>query len=115
MKTDSPNGSKIRPVGNRVLLKRLPVPEKTQSGLFILGREYPLLGEVLAIGSGKLGEEGRVRMGEFIDGTIQIGDLIYFHKEAIRQGRGELGHLTSDFDNYVIVDAEHCLVRVRDD
>lgn len=105
----------IKPLGNRVLLKRLPVPEKTQSGLFILGREYPLLGEVLAIGSGKLGKSGRVLMPELSDGSVAVGDLVYFHKEAIRQGRGELGHLTSEFDDYVIVDAEHCLVRVRDE
>lgn len=105
----------IRPIGNRVLLKRLPVPETTQSGLYILGREYPLLGKVMSVGSGKLGKQGRILMGEFTDGTVSVGDLIYFHKEAIRQGRGELGHLTSEFDDYVIVDAEHCLVRVRDD
>jgi len=100
----------VRPIGNRVLVKRLPVPETTQSGLFILGREYPLLGKVLAIGTGKLGKAGRVLLPEFSDGTVEIGDLIYFHKESIRQGRGELG-----YEDLVIVDAEHCLVRVRDD
>lgn len=100
----------IRPIGNRLLLKRLPVPEKTQSGLFMLGREYPLMGEVLAIGTGKLGKEARILAGEFVDGTVKVGDLVYFHKEAIRQGRGELG-----YEDMVIVDAEHCLVRVRDD
>lgn len=100
----------IKPIGNRVLLKRLPVPETTQSGLFILGREYPLLGEVLAIGSGKLGKFGRILMTELSDGTITVGDLVYFHWEAIRQGRGDLG-----YDDMVIVDAEHCLVRVRDE
>jgi chaperonin GroES len=100
----------IRPIGNRVLVKRLPVPEKTQSGLFILGREYPLLGQVLAIGTGKLSKAGRVLMPELTDGTIAIGDLIYFHKESIRQGRGELG-----YEDLIIVDAEHCLVRVRDE
>ena len=100
----------IKPLGNRVLLKRLPVPELTEGGLFMLGREYPLLGKVLAIGSGKLGKEARILAGEFLDGTVRVGDLIYFHKEAIRQGRGELG-----YEDYVIVDAEHCLVRVRDE
>ena len=105
------NGSPtIRPIGNRVLLKRLPVPEKTLSGLYILGREYPLLGKVLAIGTGKLKKYGRELLAEFTDGTVEVGDLVYFHKEAIRQGRGELG-----YEDYVIVDAEHCLVRVRDD
>ena len=93
-----------------MLLKRLPVPETTQSGLFILGREYPLLGKVLAIGTGKLGKEGRILAGEFLDGSVVVGDLIYFHWEAIRQGRGDLG-----YDDMVIVDAEHCLVRVRDE
>lgn len=104
----------IKPIGNRLLLKRLPVPETTQSGLFILGREYPLLGKVLAIGTGKLAKYGRNLLEEFTDGTVQIGDLVYFHKEAIRQGRGELGHL-NEYEDMVIVDAEHCLVRVRDE
>lgn len=100
----------IRPVGNRLLLRRLPVPETTQSGLFILGREYPLLGEVLAIGTGKLTKAGRVLLPDFANGNVVIGDLIYFHKESIRQGRGELG-----YEDLVIVDADHCLVRVRDE
>lgn len=105
----------IKPIGNRILLKRLPVPETTQSGLYILGREYPLLGKVLAIGTGKLGKEGRILAGEFLDGSVKIGDLIYFHWEAIRQGRGDLGNLDREYTDMVIVDAEHCLVRVRDD
>lgn len=100
----------IRPMGNRILLKRLPVPEKTESGLFILGREYPLLGEVMAIGTGKLARYGRALMPELTDGSLVVGDLVYFHKESIRQGRGDLG-----YDDLVIVDAEHCLVRVRDE
>lgn len=105
----------IKPIGNRILVKRLPIPETTQSGLYILGREYPLMGTVLAIGTGKLGKSGRILMDELTDGTVAVGDLIYFHKESIRQGRGELGHITNEWDDYVIVDAEHCLVRVRDE
>ena len=104
----------IRPIGNRLLLKRLPLPDKSEGGLYLLGREYPLMGEVLAIGNGSLPNNprkgtGRIKMVEMSDGTILVGDIIYFHKEAIRQGRGELG-----YDDLVIVDAEHCLARVRD-
>lgn len=54
-------------------------------------------------------------MTELSDGTIAVGDLVYFHWEAIRQGRGDLGSLDREYDDMVIVDAEHCLVRVRDE
>jgi hypothetical protein len=45
----------IRPLGNRVLVKRLPLPDTLQSGLYLLGREYPTIGEVLAVGRGWVG------------------------------------------------------------
>jgi co-chaperonin GroES (HSP10) len=59
----------IQPLGNRVLIKRLPLPERTEAGIYFGGaylpnaakddesyrvydpREYPVVGEVLAIGS----------------------------------------------------------------
>lgn len=44
--------SNLRPLGNRVLVKRLPLPEVRESGLFVIGRDYPTMGLVLAIGNG---------------------------------------------------------------
>lgn len=105
----------IRIIGNRLLVKRLPVPEKTEGGLYMLGREYPLLGRVIAMGTGRLpmGKHARARyrMVEIDEGLIQIGDLIYFHKEAIRQDRAGVG----DDPDLVIIDAEHCLARGREE
>jgi hypothetical protein len=42
----------FQPLGPRVLVKRLPLPPKTESGLFLLGRDYPTVGKVLAVGNG---------------------------------------------------------------
>lgn len=43
----------LRPYGNRVLVKRLPLPDTVESGLYLLGRDYPTMGTILAIGEGQ--------------------------------------------------------------
>ncbi len=63
----------IRPLGARVLIKRLPVPETTESGLYILGREYPACGEVLALGTGIRKKSQRLPIPD-----IEIGDKVTF-------------------------------------
>jgi chaperonin GroES len=47
---------KIRPLGNRVLLKPIEAEEKTKSGLYIpdSAKEKPLTAEVVAVGDGEL-------------------------------------------------------------
>jgi len=47
---------KIKPLGNRVLLKPIKVEQKTKSGIYIpeSAKEKPKQAEVLAIGDGKL-------------------------------------------------------------
>lgn len=98
----------FRPLGSRILVKRLPLPDITEGGLYLLGREFPTLGRVIAIGKGRRSRKGKiVGLPELVDGTIVVGDTIWFHREAIRQER-DLGN------DYVLVDGEHCLGRLRD-
>jgi hypothetical protein len=42
----------FKPLGARVLVRREPLPEQTRSGLYLLGRDYPTIGRVVAVGTG---------------------------------------------------------------
>ena len=54
---------KIRPLHDRVVIKRVEAEEKTASGIVLPGNaaEKPDMGEVVAVGNGKILENGNVR------------------------------------------------------
>ncbi len=53
----------IRPLHDRVVVKRLEAEEKTASGIVLPGAaaEKPDMGEVIAVGAGKIGKDGARR------------------------------------------------------
>lgn len=53
---------KIRPLQDRVIVKRLEEEEKTKGGIIIpdTAKEKPQEGKVIAVGKGKVTEEGKV-------------------------------------------------------
>jgi chaperonin GroES len=53
----------IRPLHDRIVAKRLQEEEKTAGGLFIpdTAKEKPLEAEIIAVGNGKILEDGKVR------------------------------------------------------
>ena len=67
----------IRPLHDRVAIKRLEAEEKTASGIVLPGSaaEKPDIGEVLAVGKGKILENGQCRALE-----LKIGDKVIFGK-----------------------------------
>jgi chaperonin GroES len=67
----------IRPLHDRILAKRLAEMEKTAGGLFIpdTAKEKPLEAEVIAVGHGKVLEDGSVRALE-----VKAGDKILIGK-----------------------------------
>ena len=68
---------KIRPLNDRILVKRLEGEEKTAGGIIIpdSAKEKPAEGEVVAVGPGKLNEAGaRVAM------DVAVGDRVLFPK-----------------------------------
>ena len=70
---------KIRPLHDRVIVKRLEDERKTASGIVIpdTAAEKPDQGEILAIGTGKILDDGKVRpMG------VKVGDRVLFGKYA---------------------------------
>ena len=68
---------KIRPLHDRVIVKRLEEERKTASGIVIpdTAAEKPDQGEVLAIGTGKVMDDGKVRALE-----VKVGDRVLFGK-----------------------------------
>lgn len=67
----------IKPLQDRVILKRVDEEEKTASGLYIpdSAKEKPQQGEILAVGPGKILEGGTK-----LDMTVKEGDLVLFGK-----------------------------------
>ena len=68
---------KIRPLHDRILVKRLEGEEKTVGGIIIPdnAKEKPMEGKVVAVGNGKVLENGSVRKLE-----VKAGDRILFSK-----------------------------------
>ena len=68
---------KIRPLQDRVLVKRIEGEEKTKGGIIIpdTAKEKPIEGKVVAVGAGKVGEDGKQRPVD-----VKAGDKILFGK-----------------------------------
>jgi chaperonin GroES len=68
---------KIRPLHDRVIVKRLEEERKTASGIVIpdTAAEKPDTGEVIAVGTGRVLEDGKVRPLD-----VKAGDKILFGK-----------------------------------
>jgi chaperonin GroES len=68
---------KVRPLYDRVLIRRVAEEEKTKGGIIIpdTAKEKPSEGEVVAVGSGKLNDKGQLRPLE-----VKKGDRILFGK-----------------------------------
>jgi chaperonin GroES len=69
--------AKIRPLQDRVIVKRVKEEEKTKGGIIIpdSAKEKPVEGEVLAVGNGKVQDDGKVRALD-----VKPGDRILFGK-----------------------------------
>lgn len=68
---------KIRPLQDRILVSRIEGEEKTAGGIIIPdnAKEKPMEGKVVAIGNGKVLDDGKLRKPE-----VNIGDRILFSK-----------------------------------
>jgi chaperonin GroES len=69
---------KIKPLGDRLIVRRLDAEEKTKSGIIIpeSAKEKPLQAEVLAVGPGRWNEDGDARIAM----EIKVGDIVMFKK-----------------------------------
>ena len=68
---------KIRPLQDRVIVKRIAEEEKTKGGIIIpdTAKEKPQQGKIIAVGKGKVNDEGKVNPMD-----VKVGDKILFAK-----------------------------------
>jgi chaperonin GroES len=69
----------VRPLHDRVLVKRFNEEEKSKGGIIIpdTAKEKPVQGEIIAVGQGRIGEDGKVRPLD-----VKKGDRVLFGKYA---------------------------------
>ncbi|GIX31153.1 MAG: 10 kDa chaperonin [Porticoccaceae bacterium] len=95
---------KIRPLYDRVVVRRKEEEEKTPGGIVLPGsaKEKPNQGEVVAVGEGKLLDNGQLRPL-----AVKVGDKVIFGRYAdsntIKDGDEEL-IIMSESDIYGIVE-----------
>ena len=70
---------KVRPLHDRIIVKRLEEEEKTKGGIIIpdTAKEKPIEGKVIAVGDGKIKENGKK-----IPLDVKKGDRVLFVKYA---------------------------------
>jgi chaperonin GroES len=68
---------KFKPLKDRVLVSYSDEPEKSAGGIIIpeTAKEKPQKGEVIAVGSGKITDDGKVQAME-----VKVGDVVLFEK-----------------------------------
>ena len=68
---------RLRPLGDRVLVKAIEKKDEIRSGLIIpdTAKEKPMEGEIIAAGKGKVGEDGKL-----IPMDVKAGDKILYGK-----------------------------------
>jgi len=70
---------KIRPLQDRIIVKRIEGDEVTSGGIIIpdSAKEKPQEGKIIAVGKGKVGEDGKVQPLD-----VKKGDKVLFSKYA---------------------------------
>jgi chaperonin GroES len=71
--------NKLRPLYDRVIVKRIDSEEKTKGGIYIpeSAKEKPLEGEIIAVGQGRVLDSGEIRPLQ-----VKAGDRVLFAKYA---------------------------------
>lgn len=82
----------IKPLADRVIIKAIPMEEKTKSGIIMpdTAKEKPQEGEVVAVGPGKM------EKGERISLDVKVGDRVIYSKYAGTE-------IKSDGEEYLIL------------
>ena len=67
----------MKPLADRVIVKPAPAEEKTKGGLIVpdTAKEKPVIGEVIAVGPGKVTDDGKKFAPE-----VKVGDKILYGK-----------------------------------
>jgi len=94
----------IQPLGDRVLLKVLEAESKTKGGIVLpdSAKEKPQEGQVVAVGKGKVSEDGTVKSLE-----VKAGEKVLFAKYSGTEVT------TKEGEEYLIVKEEEILAIVK--
>lgn len=94
---------KIQPLQDRVVVEVLEAKEKTKSGIVLpdTAKEKPQEAKVIAVGKGKVSDEGKV-----ISPEVKVGDVILFGKYTGTE-------ITMDDKEYLILKEEDILAIVK--
>ena len=95
--------TKIQPLADRVVVKALDEGEQMRGGLYIpdTAKEKPSQGEVVAVGPGKLSDEGTR-----IDMDVKVGDKVLYGKYSGTD-------VTLDGDEYLILRESDILAVIK--
>ena len=95
---------KIKPLGDRVLLKPLEAKEKTKGGIVLpdTAKEKPQEGKVIAVGRGKLSDDGKIQALE-----VKDGDKVLYGKYAGTE-------IKVDDEEHLVVKEEDILAIISD-
>ncbi|KUK14599.1 MAG: 10 kDa chaperonin [bacterium 42_11] len=94
---------KLRPLGDRVVVKVLETEEKTKSGIVLpdTAKEKPQQGEVIAVGTGRILDNGQK-----VPLEVKVGDKVIFSKYAGTEVKVEGGEylILSERDILAVVE-----------
>ena len=92
----------IKPLGERVVIKKLEAEEKTKSGIVLTGtaKERPQEAEAVAVGPGAIVDGNRVAM------EVKVGDKVLYSKYAGTE-------VKVDGDEYTILKQENNLIKLK--
>jgi chaperonin GroES len=84
---------KMKPLADRVVIKPSPADEKTKGGLIVpdTAKEKPVIGEVVAVGPGKVTDDGKK-----ITPEVKVGDKVLYGKYSGTE-------VTIEGDEYLIM------------
>lgn len=95
--------AKVQPLGDRVLIRPLEAEEKTKGGIILpdTAKEKPQEGQVVAVGKGKVLENGKTEPLE-----VKVGDKVLYGKYSGTE-------IKIDGDDYLIVKEEDILAVIK--
>jgi len=84
---------KMKPLADRVVIKPSPAEEKSRGGIILpdTAKEKPVIGEVVAVGPGKVSDEGKP-----VPMEVKVGDKVLYGKYSGTE-------VTVDGEEYLIM------------
>lgn len=94
----------LKPLADRVIVQPLEEEERTAGGIYLpdTAKERPQKGKVVAVGPGRVNDEGKR-----LEMTVKVGDKVIYGKYAGTE-------IVIDGDEYLIVNESEILAIVKD-